>query len=131
MSRSEILAEVEAMIFARLFGSGPWLADRESAVVLSRRLEQLGLEERVPDTSDTWRNTPLGRELHFDLLMVFVGLWDEWDMVSILEGHGFIDDLEVEHIQNLLQAGRDPEIVLKKHVREAYLKYYRTTKLLN
>jgi hypothetical protein len=73
MSRSEILAEVEAMIFARLFGSGPWLADRESAVVLSRRLEQLGLEERVPGTSNTWRNTPLGRELHFDLLMVFVG----------------------------------------------------------
>jgi hypothetical protein len=52
-------------------------------------------------------------------------------MVSILEGHGFIDDLEVQHIQDLLQASRDPETVLKKYVREAYLKYYKTTKLLN
>ena len=52
-------------------------------------------------------------------------------MVSILESYGFIDDLEAKHIEDLLGAGRDPEIVLKKYVREAYLKYYKTTKLLN
>ncbi len=29
MSKSKILAEVEAIVFARLFGGGPWLTDRE------------------------------------------------------------------------------------------------------
>jgi hypothetical protein len=93
-------------------------------------LEQLGLEEQVPGTSDR-RNTLLGRELHFDLLMVFLGLWDEWEIPGILEDHGLIDDLEAQHMQDLLQAGRDPEIALKEYVREAYFKYYKTTKLVN
>ena len=130
MSKSKILAEVEAIVFARLFGGGPWLTDRETGLALQRRLEQLGLEERVPGTSDR-RNTLLGRELHFDLLMVFLGLWDEWEIPRILEDHGLIDDLEAQHMQDLLQAGRDPEIALKEYVREAYLKYYKTTKLVN
>ena len=64
------------MAFARLFGSGPWLVDWEAGIALRRKLEQMGLKERVPGTSDTWRNTPLGNELHLDLLMTFMGLWD-------------------------------------------------------
>jgi hypothetical protein len=88
------------------------------------------LEQWAPGTSDR-RNTPLGRELHFDLLMVFLGLLDEWEIPMILEDHGLIDDLEAEQMQDLLQAGRDPEIALKQYVREAYLNYYKTTKLLN
>jgi hypothetical protein len=131
MSKSKILAEVDAMVSARLFGSGPWLSDPESGVALQRRLEQMGLEERVPSASDTWRNTPLGSELHLDLLMVFMGLWDQWEILMTLEDHGLIDDLEAEHMQDLLQAGRDPELALKKYVRGAYLKYYKTSKLLN
>jgi hypothetical protein len=130
MSRSEIVAELEAMAFARLFGSRPWLTDWESRVALERKLEQMGLQEPVPGTSDTTRSTPLGRELHLDLLMVFIGLWDECEIPGILEDHGFIDDLEVEYMFDLLEAGRDPEIVLKKYVREAYLKY-KKTQLLN
>jgi hypothetical protein len=63
--------------------------------------------------------------------MVFLGLWDEWEIPGILEDHGLIDDLEAQHMQDLLQAGRDPEIALKEYVREAYFKYYKTTKLVN
>jgi len=85
--------------FARLFGSGPWLADRESCVALQTKLEQMGLEERVPGERDTRRITPLGKELHSDLVMVFLGLWDEYEIPMILEDHGFIDDLEAEHIR--------------------------------
>jgi hypothetical protein len=70
MSKSKILAEMDNMVFARLFGRGPWLADRESCVALQTKLEQMGLEERVPGERDTWRNTPLGKELHSHLVMV-------------------------------------------------------------
>jgi hypothetical protein len=131
MTRSQILAEVEAMIFARLFGGHRWLADRDSAPILGRRLEQMGLQERIPGEKETSRSTPLGRELHSDLLMVFLGLWDEWEVPMILEDYDVIDDLESEYIWGLLGAGRDPETVLKKYVREAYFKHYNRTELLN
>jgi hypothetical protein len=104
MNRYKILAEVEVIVLARLFGNGPWLIDPETGVALQRRLEQMGLEERVPGTTDMWRNTPLGSELHLDLLMVFMGLWDEWEIPMILEDHGLIDDLEAEHMLDLLGA---------------------------
>src|SRR5262249_7318388 len=82
-----------------------------------------GLEEPVPGTNDSWRNTPLGRELHLDLLRVFMGAWDEGEMPMILEEYGFISDLEVERIYDLFEAGRDPEIFLKNYVRDADCKW--------
>jgi hypothetical protein len=33
----DAITEVEAMIFARLFGKGRWLADRETAVPFEKR----------------------------------------------------------------------------------------------
>ena len=131
MTRPEILAEVEAMIFARLFGGHRWRADRECAPILDRRLKEMGLEERVPGEKETWRSTPLGRELRSDLLMVFLGLWDEWEVPEILEHYGVIDDLECESLWDLLGAGHDPETVLKRYVLQAYFAHYKRPKLLN
>jgi hypothetical protein len=45
----------------------------------------MGLVEEVPGKADTWRNTPLGNELHLELLEVFMGFWDEWEVPHILE----------------------------------------------
>jgi hypothetical protein len=131
MRRSEVLTEIEAMIFHRLFEGDQSLADRETAPVLTKRLEQLGLEERVPAEKDTWRSTALGRELHFDLLSVFLGLWDEWEVPTILEKYGVIDDLECEAIWDAFEAGRDPETILKKYVLKAYFAHYKLPKLMN
>jgi hypothetical protein len=96
-----------------------------------RRLEEMGLEERVPGEKETWRSTPLGRELRSDLLMVFLGLWDEWEVPEILEHYGVIDDLECESLWDLLGAGHDPETVLKRYVLQAYFAHYKRPKLLN
>ena len=63
--------------------------------------------------------------------MVFLGLWDEWDVPVILKDYGVIDDLECEAIWAFLGAGRDAETVLKKYVREAYFAHYNRTELLN
>ena len=102
-----------------------------NAAILGRKLEQMALEERVPGDAETWRSTPLGRELHSHLLMVFLGLWDEWEVPMILQDYGVIDDLECEAIWDLLGAGRDAEAVLKKYVRKAYFAHYKRTELLN
>jgi hypothetical protein len=50
---------------------------------------ELGLEEDVPGMPGTTRSTPLGKELNLDLLMVFVGAWDFWDIPHILEENGY------------------------------------------
>ena len=63
--------------------------------------------------------------------MVFLGLWDEWEVPIILQHYGVIDDLECEAIWGFLGAGRDVEAVLKKYVRNAYFAHYKRTELLN
>ena len=103
-----------------MFGTGPWLADEETAGLLNQKIQQMGLEEPVPGEADCWRNTALGNELDVDLLMVFLGLWGEWDALYVLTKHEFIDDLESRHIADMLEAGGDPEKLLKQHVIDAY-----------
>jgi hypothetical protein len=50
------------------------------------------LEENVPGRNDTSRSTPLGKELNVDLLMVFMGLWCEWEIPHWLEEYALIDE---------------------------------------
>ena len=60
----------------------------------------MGLVERVcvePET-ETWRNSPLGRELDVELFEVFMGLFDEWEVPNILEHYRLIDESEVDVI---------------------------------
>jgi hypothetical protein len=125
MNALEILCELDAIIIARLFGPHPWLVDRETGNALGGKLLQMGLEEKVPGDTDTWRSTSLGKELKVDLLAVFMGLWCEWDAIDILEQYGLIE--EAESIHNQLEANLDPETVLRRPVQKAYLDYYHSS----
>src|ERR1700674_2050758 len=69
-----ILMKLDAAVVARLFGSGPWLADLESGPALSRVIAPMGLQEQVPGTMDAWKLTPLGKQVNSDLIMVFLGM---------------------------------------------------------
>ena len=71
MKKNEILIEVHAVIAARLLGAGPWLMDRKTAAMSMERALEMGLEQQV--TRDTWKSTPLGDEIDFDLLSI---LWE-------------------------------------------------------
>ena len=74
MSKTDVLQQLHKLIDERLFGTGPWPMDRESALKMWTMLSQMGLIELVPDTSDTWRNTPLGNELQLDILEALLEL---------------------------------------------------------
>jgi hypothetical protein len=91
IDKRAVLLDLHVMMHFRLFGRCYWLADREACDALSRKLDDLGLQERVSGDEDTSRKRPLGNELPLDLIMVFLGLWDEWEMPNILERHGLID----------------------------------------
>ena len=63
--------------------------------------------------------------------MVFMGLMDELAMPWILENYGLIDDLECDKIYDQLEAGVDPEHVMLRIVRQAFLEFYNSSQILN
>jgi hypothetical protein len=70
MNKAKIIAELEDMAVARLFGRQPWLADEE----IERKLIQMGLREVVCTEPLSLQCTPLGEELDVNLFEVFMGL---------------------------------------------------------
>jgi hypothetical protein len=130
MNKAQIIAELENMVVARLFNRQPWLADRETNSAYHRKLIQMGLLEQVWDKPQTWRNTRLGNELDVDLLSVFMGHWDEWEVPMILQEYHLIDKSEADLIyENMTEA--NAECVLSGYVKRAYLDYRKAAKFLH
>jgi hypothetical protein len=102
--------------------------DSERCLALSRMIVEMGLKEQVPGTKDTWRSTSFGKQVNLELIMVFLGLWDEWEMVSRLEENGLIDGSDSYELYDRLAAGTDPESVLRGPVQQAYFDYYNQSK---
>ncbi len=130
MEKRAVIQGLHAMIVTRLFGGRPWLADREACDALRKKLDELGLQESVPGDDRTRRNTALGNELQLDLVMVFIGLWVEWEMPMILEDHGLIDEIDTSRLFDLLETCSDPEYLLRPIVRKAYRDHYNPSGLL-
>ena len=131
MNRSKILTQIHAIVDARLFSGRPWLPDREACDALRRTFVQLGLDEQVPGDTESWLTTALGREHRLDLIDVFTGMLEEWEMASILEEHGLIDQSEREFIYDQLEADPDTKGVTLPFVRKAYFEYYNPSKYLS
>ena len=131
MNRSKVLMELHAMIDARLFDVHSWRGSKETNDATNRKLQRMGLEERVPGKIDSTRATAFGKEQNIDLIMVFIGLWAEWDMAVTLEKFGLINEQEYERILDQLEAGDDPERVMLFFARRAYFEFYNPSRLLN
>jgi len=129
--RNEIIRQLHQIVDARLFGTATWPVDRENASRLHTTLLEMGLVEEVPGQANTWRNTPLGNELHIDLLEVFMGLWDKWDIPTILERYGLMERREVHRVWRVLDTGSGWERTLKNYVLRAYFAFYNPTRALS
>lgn len=89
MNKAKIIAELENMVVARLFSGQPWITDdQETISAYHQKLIKMGLVEQVRVEPQTWRITPLGKELDVDLFQAFMGLWYEYDVPLILEEYG-------------------------------------------
>ena len=117
------------MIDSRLFGHRPWRADREACDAMSRKLQNLGLDDVVPGEPGSTRSTNFGIEQRLNLMKVFLGLFNEWDMLTILENYGLIDEREYDKLFDRMVDGVDPERVLLRIVRRAYFDFYNPTRL--
>jgi len=130
MNKSKIVTELENMVVARLFGRQPWLADRETCCAVNRKLKQMGLWEIVCVEPETWRFSPLGKELDVVLFVVFMGLINAWGVPIILEHYRLIDELEAGVIYARMDKG-DAESILIGYVKRAYFDYRKATKFLH
>jgi hypothetical protein len=117
MNKSEIIAELENMVVARLFGGQPWLADPETCSAVHRKLIQMGLWEQ---DRDQLRITPLGKELDVELFHVFLGVWHYCEVPLILEEYGLLSESEFYAI---CASDADAESLLSGYVKRAYFDY--------
>ena len=148
MNKAQIIAELENMVVARLFGPQPLPADRETCSAVVRKLIQMGLAEQVRDEPlnrklmplnrkpvqmglvevvgdepfTTWQITPWGKELDVDLFEVFMGIIYEGDVPIILEEHGLLDESEFDSILEST-SDADAKSLLDAYVRRAYFDY--------
>ena len=133
------MLELYALARARLFGIGPWLARGETYCALQRKLEAMGLWQR---DGDTLCPTPLGAALKINLLMVFLGLWDDGEIPMVLEEHGLMSSEEVDEVYEvfvetgwqhatIIGAERDTstdfETLLKPFARRAFIEHLSKT----
>jgi len=127
-NKTEIFQQLDKIISARLFGDGRWLADREAASALNRALDEMGLQETRTDGSSS--DTQLGQELDVALQMVFMGLWEPWDSIFVLQDSGLIHEQEVEPLFALIEMGNEhAEPALRTRVQNAYRDYYQADQI--
>lgn len=142
MNKRTVIQELDSMIVFRLFGDRPYLADEEAGYALSKKLDEMGLQACVPGEAGTTTNTALGRELQLDLVMVFVGMWCEFEVPRILEEHGLIDEFKAAEIFDLFDdletavpddkdLSDDYGRVLRPVVQKAYRDHYHPSGLQN
>ena len=124
LTRTEITRRLHEMVDERLFGDKSWPADKESADEVNATLLELGLIAR---TEQSFRNTPLGDELHLDLLEAFMGFWDEFELLEILEMRGLIKEEDLQQLRKILRKGAGWEATFKGYVRRAYSQYFNPT----
>jgi hypothetical protein len=124
----ELSMKLDRLVVDRLFGEGPWMPDSETAVAFTRMLDELGLQEQVASSVNTWRRTSLGTELKIDLLSVFMGLHWEWEVPDVLEQNQLLAKEEVKNIYDALESETDPEAFLRPVVQKAYFRYYGRSK---
>lgn len=130
VNKAKIIAELENMVDTRLFSRQPWLADRETVAAANQKLVQMGLVEQVCVEPETWRSSALGKEIDVELFEVFMGLFSEWEVPSILEHYRLLDESEADAIRERM-CEANAESVLLGYVKRAYLDYRKVTKFLH
>lgn len=124
MDKRDAITSLHAIVHTRLLGEGAWLADRDVCASLNARLTELGLQTETADGTST--PTALGKAVHVNLFMAFIGLLYEWDIPMLLEDFGLLDEDEVDAFYEGLEDDDDvdPEHVLRPLVQKAFFKYF-------
>ena len=64
--------------------------------------------------------TTLGQEMGWDLLLVFLGVWDEWEMPEIPARHGSISRERMIQLWEISDFEERAESILRPIVQDAF-----------
>jgi hypothetical protein len=136
MHKRDVMVYLEKLIVERLFGTGSWPPDPPTCRALSETFVRLGLEEHVPEQCETYRATPLGKELRVDLASAFIGLMEEWSAIHVLEEYGLIERDEVDLFYRIAEdhlLGSEVEVaqLLRSRLQKLYVRYTSPSDLKN
>jgi len=92
-------------------------------------LDDLGLTADVPGEPGMKEYTPLGLELNAELMMIFAGAANLWDIPLLLDLMGHLDDEEADAIYTT--TSQHPEHVIRRHVLRVYFKFFNRSNILN
>jgi hypothetical protein len=112
-----------------LFGAGSWPADREASGAFWKFLNDFGLTTNVASEPGTIRFTSLGMELNAELMSIFAGAAELWDIPLLLDLMGHLDDEGADEIYTA--SPEHAECVIHRHVRRVYFKVFNRYKYLN
>jgi hypothetical protein len=121
IDKESILDDVHGLIGNPLFENETWLSDREGGDALIRSLKKLGL---VHGAGRKWGPTSLGKDLRLELILVFLGLWEETQVPDVLLKYNLIDEATYNILSERLEDSPDPEKVLRYSVQRAYFQLY-------
>ena len=129
MNRSDVYRELYNAVEFNLFGAGSWPADQEASAAFWKLLDDLGLTTDDPDKPGTTQYTSLGLELNVELMSIFAGAVNLWDIPLLLDLMGHLDDEEADAIYT--STSQHPEQVIRRHVLQVYFKFCNRSKRLN
>jgi hypothetical protein len=129
MNRADVYRELYNAVEFNLFGAGSWPADREASAAFWKLLDDLGLTTDDPDKPGTTQYTPLGLELNVELMSIFAGAVNLWDIPLVLDLMGYLNDKEAAAIY--ATTSQHPEQVIRRHVLRVYFKFCNRSKRLN
>jgi hypothetical protein len=129
MNKADIRRALYNAAEFHLFGAGSWPADQEASADFWKLLNDCGLTTDVPDEPGTTQYTPLGLELNVELMSIFAGAVNLWDIPLLLDLMGHLDDEEAEMIY--ATTSQHPEQVIRRHVLRVYFKFCNRSKRLN
>jgi hypothetical protein len=129
MNKADICRALYDAAEFHLFGAGSWPADQEASAGFWKLLNDCGLTTDVPDKPGSTQYTPLGLELNVELMSIFAGAVNLWDVPLLLELMGHLDDKEADAIY--APTSQHPEHAIRQHVRRVYFKFCNRSKRLN
>ena len=118
---SRAMQALNALIDDALFGPAEWPVD---AAKVGAELIAMRLQEAVPGKPLSFRNTELGRLMHLDLHMAFLGILDESTILVILKDYDLLTRRELDWFWDRLEAGLDVSNCLKSRLQLAYWTYF-------
>ena len=128
-NKADICCELYNAADFHLFGAGSWPADREASVAFWKLLDDCGLTADVHGEPGTIQYTALGLELNVELMSIFAGAVELWEIPLVLDLMGYLDDDEADAIYTV--KSKHPERVIRQHVRQVYFKFCNRSRYLN